>query len=109
MKLKLEFGLGDGTEYISWYKEVLDFYKLIRYKGSAWEFTMYNKETNWHYDYTLIFTKTSNYTGSFYSIPTFEELFGVTSGPPKCECGAKFDRHAPNNHMFYCKLWKPRN
>lgn len=29
------------------------------------------------------------------------EHFGV-----KCECGSKFDKDFPDQHMFYCPKWK---
>lgn len=107
MKLKLKFGL-DKVEFVSWWKSIQDFPKNIRYQGSAWGFIMYETEPyQSHYDYTFTFSITTNYPGNFYDIPSFFELFRADSNNG-CQCGAKHDRHFPNTHMFFCKLFKEK-
>lgn len=108
MKLKLQFGLDQGVEYVPyWYRDILDFPKYIRYQGIAYEWCIYEKATSsyFNYDYSLTFSKTRNYPGNFWELPSFEVLF-PNNIDEKCSCGSKFDRDNPKYHYSYCRLSK---
>ena len=107
MRIKLEFGLHDGTEIVSWFRNITDFPKLLKYQGNAYEFAMYRTDPTLQNDYIFNFSQTKHYNVSFYDIPTFNELFRFPLDS-RCVCGAKWDKGNPNHHMFFCPRWKPK-
>jgi len=107
MKIRIEFGLVSGEEDVNWYKSVDDFPRVMRYQGDVYEYYTHKLEHYKPFEYTFVFHITSNFKSSYWSISTFQQLFN-NYVDNSCGCGAKYDRHAPNSHMFYCPKWKPK-
>ncbi len=102
IKLKVRFGLID-EKYVSWWNDVYSFPKLINYLGRNFEWVMYDQDKTGQVDYILIFSELGEHDPCYMSFaPTWNDLFGEKNG---CECGSKYDRHSPNGHFMYCKLW----
>lgn len=110
MKIKCEFGKWDGWEYISWYRDIADFPKLVRHMGDLYEFAMYQKESPGHQvDYTFFFSKTSKSVAKYDEIPVFKEMFAhCFIRSDECHCGAKYDKDNPKYHMIFCPKSKNR-
>ena len=106
MRIRINFGLHDGTEIITWFRLITDFPKLLKYQGNVYEFDMYDRDPTMQNDYIFYFHLTKNYTVNFYDIPSFNDLFRFPLDS-RCVCGAKWDRGNPNWHMFYCPKWRP--
>lgn len=104
MKIKCEFGLWDGHETITWYRDIADFPKLLRYQGDLYEFVMYKEEDIGHpVDYTFTFSKTSKAVVKYSDVPVFREMFAhCFIRSDDCQCGAKHDKDNPKYHMFFC-------
>jgi len=102
MKLVINFGLNIKKE-VYWYKDVMDFPKLIRFNGNKWEWSMYQSSGN---GYDLIFSQVATYDPNYYvDMPSFEEMFEWDS-TNKCECGAIYSSFNWD-HLRYCSRWKP--
>jgi len=104
MKLKIDFGMWDGSEYVSWHKTIGEFPRLLRYMSDVYEFVMYKKENiGYSVDYTFSFTKTQKYTQKYNDIPIFKEMFAhCFIKSTDCHYGAKYDKGNPNHHMVFC-------
>lgn len=104
IRLKLEFG--NLTKEHTWHKNIKDFPKVIRRGNINWEWLAYDVDPNGKFDYVLTFSQVGNWSANYLAAaPTLEEIGGTTEANPECNCGAKHDRHFPNHHMFFCKLW----
>jgi hypothetical protein len=107
MKITVDFSPHGGKEETSWFRDISDFPKLLRWQGAVYEFVMYNQNGFWpSTDYTFNFSETKNYTQKYYEIASFSEMFRSGSGSG-CQCGAKYDKGNPQHHMFYCPNFKP--
>lgn len=103
MKLFIIFGYGTPKKEVNWYRDLMDFPKLIRYSGSKWEWAMYH---NIGSDYELTFSQIATYDPNFYAdMPGFEDMF-EWGNVDKCECGAAYSGFT-FDHMRFCKKWKP--
>lgn len=106
MRVTVEFNPHGGKEEIAWFRSITDFPKFLRWQGNVYEFVTY--APNGHYDstdYTFHFSERKLYSQKYYEIPSFGDMF--RGGTYDCQCGAKYDRHFPNIHMFLCPKWKP--
>jgi hypothetical protein len=106
MRLKLEFGFGDGVEVVSWYRDVKDFPKYIRYQGDTYEFVLYNQDDTMQNDYILHLSKSRSYNCKYEDIPKYSDMFGGYFKKEECECGAKHDRHYPQGHYHWFNKYK---
>src|ERR1035438_2985912 len=85
-KLTINFGLDGTKKQVNWYKDILDFPKLIRFQSKAWEWAIYNSIGGT--DYELTFSQVPSYDPNYYvDMPTFEDMFEYGKGDI-CECGA---------------------
>ena len=103
MKLNINFGLTGPKKEVNWYRELMDFPKLLSFNGSKWEWAMYNKIGN---DYELTFSQIATHDPSFYAdMPSFETMFeyGVSD---RCVCGSAYSSFK-FDHMRFCPKWKP--
>ncbi len=106
MRITIRFGF-DHKKEVSWYQDIMDFPKLMKFNGKRWEWFSYQKDPNssWN-DYELTFSELPVYDPSYYSdMKSFEEMFEGAKGDG-CECGAAFSSFKWD-HMRLCKLWKP--
>lgn len=100
MKLIINFGLSIKKE-VNWYKDLMDFPKLIKFQGSRWEWAMYNAIGS---DYELTFSQIYSYHPHFYAeMPCFEDMF-EWGNLDKCCCGAAFSSF-PWDHFRMCPKW----
>ncbi len=101
MKLTLNFGLNGAKKQIDWYRDLMDFPKLIRFQNAKWEWAIYS---NVGKDYELTFSQIPTYDPSFYvDMPSFEDMFewGATD---RCQCGAVYSSFSWD-HMRFCPKW----
>lgn len=108
MKIKVEFGMYDGSEIINWYRDISDFPKLLRYQGSVYEFAMYTPDTTLQNDYIFTFSQTSRYRARWEDIPVFKDMFGPPAWNSTCQCGSKYDKGNPKHHYEFCPKYKPK-
>jgi hypothetical protein len=102
MKLVVKFGMSIKKE-VDWYRDVMDFPKLLRFQGSKWEWAMYNGSGQ---NYELTFSQIGSYDPSFYmDMPSFEDMFEWAGGD-KCVCGALYTSFT-FDHMRFCPKWVP--
>ena len=100
MKLIINFGLTTKKE-VSWYKDVTEFPKLLRFNGARWEWAMYNQIGK---DYELTFSQIPSYDPNFYAdMESFEDMFGWPNRD-KCECGAIYSPFSWD-HSRFCRKW----
>ena len=103
MKLYINFGLTIKKE-VKWYRDVMDFPKLLRFNGSKWEWAMYQSLGN---NYELTFSQIATYDPNYYvDMPSFEEMF-EWDNRDKCCCGAAYNSGFTWDHLRYCPKWKP--
>jgi hypothetical protein len=103
MKLTINFGHNGTKKEVNWYRDLMDFPKLMRFQSAKWEWAMYH---NTGPDYELTFSQIATYDPNYYvDMPSFEDMFewGVND---KCECGAIYTSFAWD-HLRYCKKYKP--
>lgn len=113
--MSLKLALTFGSQYkkdVTWNQEIMQFPKVLTYKGAHWEWAMYDKDVSGLYDYKLLFSELKNYQGqpNMYGItlpvPDLDEMFGsYYHTSTDCECGARYNRHFPNVHSYWCKAW----
>lgn len=111
LKLSLDF----GSQYkrdVTWNQEIMQFPKVLTYKNTTWEWYFYDKDTSGLYDYKLMFKPLKNYVpqanpyGIELPVPDLDEMFGsYYNRSNECDCGARYDRHFPNVHSYWCKAW----
>jgi hypothetical protein len=103
MKLVINFGHNGIKKEVDWYRQLMDFPKLIRFSGSKWEWAMYHNVGS---TYELTFSQIATYDPNYYvDMPSFEDMFewGVTD---KCVCGAIYSSFQWD-HLRYCPKHKP--
>lgn len=101
IKLFISFGHDGIKKEVAWYRELMDFPKLLKFRGIPWEWAMYH---NVGKDYELTFAKIPTYDPNFYvEMESFEAMFEWT-GADKCECGSIYTSFSWD-HMRYCKKW----
>jgi hypothetical protein len=101
MKLRIKFGLNSVEKEVEWFKDLMDFPKLIRYDGKKWEWATYDGSKYAGYD--LLFSQVATYDPTYYAdMQSFEELFEWNS--TKCCCGAAYTSFNWD-HMRMCPKW----
>lgn len=101
MKLIINFGYGGSKKQVDWYRDVMDFPKLLRFQGNKWEWAIYH---NVGKDYELTFSQIPTYDPNFYvDMPSFEDMFEFNLD--KCVCGSIYSSFAWD-HLRYCPRWK---
>lgn len=108
MKIKIEFGLSDGVEIVNWYRDIVDFPKLLRYQGSVYEFAMYRADPTLQTDYIFNFSQTNRYLTRWEDIPVFRDMFSFPAWDANCQCGSKHDKGNPKHHYEFCPKYKPK-
>ena|ERR1700749_1207120 len=109
MRIRIEFGLQDGTETVNWFRDIKDFPRYMRYHGCIYEFVMYEQKQNDYVDYVFKFSSFNNFYWSpeEKDIHSFIEMFGSQQSN-MCFCGAKFDKGNPDYHYDFCPKWSPK-
>lgn len=102
-RLIINFGYPGTKKDANWYKNLMDFPKLIKFQGICWEWVSYNSVGN---DYELFFAKIPTYDPNFYvDMPSFEEMFEFGGADrDKCCCGAAHTSFS-FDHMRFCPKW----
>lgn len=105
MKIKVNFGLVD-TKIVEWWTDVNSFPKLIKYLGKNFEWVFYDTDKSKQVEYILTFSEIQSYDPNYgVACTSWNDLFG--ENPVNgCECGSKYDRHSPDGHLFYCRLYR---
>lgn len=100
MKLRLQF---DGKiKEVDWWKDLMDFPRVVELDGNKWEWIMFDADADKHVEYNLMFGKVMNYNReSDLPIPSIDLMFGGYR-QNICECGAAYDQSFPNVHLSYC-------
>src|SRR5208282_4593426 len=102
MKLTINFGHNGIKKEVNWYRDLMDFPKLIRFSGSKWEWAMYHNVGN---DYELTFSQIPTYDPNFYAdMPSFEDMF-EWANVDKCVCGSAYSSFSWD-HMRFCPKHK---
>lgn len=103
LRLTINFGHNGVKKQVNWYKDIMDFPKLLRFQGKSWEWAIYQNMGN---DYELTFSQIPTYDPNYYTeMPSYENMFEF-SGSDVCECGSAYSSFK-FDHMMFCKLWKP--
>lgn len=100
MKLKLQFNK-DILEY-AWYQPVKDFYGLVVFKGSKWEFFCHMDDPDQQCDALCVFAKLPNYDPNWHAT-TYYDLDKEIYTKITCECGS--DKHGFAGHAQWCPKW----
>jgi len=105
MKLSLHFGLTEPKRTIYWHGEIGEFPTLILFKGSKWEFVLYQRDDTGVVDYICNFSEVPPYDPNFHATTykNIDHLF--ESYGRKCECGAIYTSF-PWDHMRMCPKWE---
>lgn len=106
MKLKLKFGSNEPDKIVNWWEHVTKFPNLITYKGSKYEFVMYDVDESNQVDYICRFAELRSYDPNWHATIFVDiEYLVIDTMGSKCECGANYTQFS-QIHMFYCPLWK---
>ena len=101
MRLTINFGHHGTKKEVNWYRDLMEFPKLIRFQGLKWEWAMYNTIGE---DSELTFSQIPTYDPNFYTdMPSFEDMFEWGQSD-KCVCGAVYTSF-PWDHMRFCGKW----
>jgi hypothetical protein len=104
MKLRVKLGSTD-TKEVSWFKNLEDFPKLIKYLGRNYEWVFYDIDPTGKVDQVLTFSMLMTYNPNYgVTCDSWTDLFGVDLNV--CECGAAFSSFSWD-HLRYCKKWSP--
>lgn len=103
MKVRVVFGFAGEEFEFGWFRPLLDFPQLLRFKGDTWEFTMHSDDHRGKVDKVLHFAKCYNvHKHIVANAPDFEQHFGaLLKKKGNCECGAHFTSF-PQIHMQFC-------
>jgi hypothetical protein len=104
MKIIINFGYNGLKKEVTWYRDIMDFPKLIKFRGDRWEWAIYS---NTGKDYELTFSKLATHDPLFSAnMPSFEDMFESSfSASNDCACGALYTSF-PQFHMVFCPKWK---
>lgn len=103
MKLIIKFGHDGPKRQVDWWRDVMDFPKLIKFEGKRWERVISSGPYGGAYD--LTYSQIPMYDPHYYDeMPSFEEMFEW--GSEKCQCGAVYTSFSWD-HMRFCPKYKP--
>jgi hypothetical protein len=103
MKLIISFGHSGTKKEVHWYRDIMEFPKLLRFAGAKWEWAMYHNIGD---DYELTFSQIPAYDPNYYvDMESFEDRF-EWGQIDKCVCGAIFSSFSWD-HLRYCPKHKP--
>lgn len=103
IKIIISFGHEGPKKEVNWYRDLMDFPKLLKFQGLPWEWAMYYEVGK---DYELTFSKIPTYDPNFYvEMESFEEKFEWHNSD-RCTCGAAWSSFSWD-HLRYCGKHKP--
>jgi hypothetical protein len=102
VKLIINFGHQGIRKEVNWYRDFMDFPKLLKFQGVGWEWVVYTTVGD---DYELTFSKIPTYDPNYYaSMESYEEMFEWGGDKDKCCCGSIYTSFS-FDHMRYCPKW----
>lgn len=106
MRVRVNFGLAVAVE-CKWYESVTAFPTLMTYRGTKYQFVVYDVDKSKAYDFIFHFSEVQSYDPNFHATTyvSWENRF-QQNAVYDCQCGAVHTQFKWD-HMRFCPKWIP--
>jgi len=107
MRIRLIFQHA-GESLVEWPKTIREFPKLIRMLNRVYKQMAYEKSDEYMINYEVHFVEQGKGSAFPWESPVDLDVLLNNNSFYGCQCGAKHTS-APDLHMFFCRMYKPRD